>query len=148
MSTPDGIIYPCRMTISNEPPRKISEVLISIVGIDGKEKMAKCLLYTGCTKSMILKMFTDKKRRTKLSNKDTVGYETYNSKFKSSMTASVGFKMVECEQHQNQTVEYEFQVDETNYSKNKQHYDMIIGNDLLWNMGINISYNEQQISMR
>ena len=108
------------MKILNDPPRKISEVLISIVGIDGKEKIAKCLLGTGRTKSMILKKFTDKKRRTKLSKKDTVEYTTYNSKFESSMTANVGFKMVEFEQHQNQTVEYEFQVDETKYSKNNK----------------------------
>ena len=72
--------------------------------------MARCLLDTGCTKSMILKRFTDKKRRTKLSDKDFIKYETYGSSFKSSMTASVGFKMVEFEQQKNNTVEYEFQV--------------------------------------
>ena len=125
--------------------RKFSEVLVSIVNSDGTETMARCLLDTGCTKSMILKKFTDIKRRNKLSVEDTVVYETYGSTFKSSMTASVGFKMIEFNQHQHQTIEYEFQVDETKYSKQKQHYDMIIGNDLLWNMGINILYNEQQI---
>jgi cytidylate kinase len=106
--------------------------------------MAKCLLDTGCTKSMILKKFTDKKRRNKLSKEQTIVYETYGGKFTSSMTASVGFKMIEFQQHQNQTIEYEFQIDETSNSK-QQNYDMIIGNDLLWNMGINILYNEQQI---
>ena len=126
-----------------DPSRRFSEVLVSIVGTDGTERMAICLLDTGCTKSMILKKFTETKRRTKLSKEETVEYETYGSKFKSSMTASVGFKMVEFQQHQNQTIEYEFQVDETRNSQ--QHYDMIIGNDLLWNMGINILFNEQQI---
>ena len=126
------------------PARKFSEVIVSIVGADGTERMARCLLDTGCTKSMILKKFTDKKRRNKLSKEDTVEYETYGGKFKSSMTASVGFKMVEFQQHKNQTIEYLFQVDETSNS-NQQHYDMIIGNDLLWNMGINILFNEQQL---
>jgi hypothetical protein len=125
--------------------RKFSEVLVSIVNSDGTETMARCLLDTGCTKSMILKKFTNIKRRNKLSIEDTVIYETYGSTFKSSMTASVGFKMIEFNKHQHQTIEYEFQVDETKYSKQKQQYDMIIGNDLLWNMGINILYNEQQI---
>jgi hypothetical protein len=127
-----------------DPARQFSEVIVSIVGTDGTETMARCLLDTGCTKSMILKKFTETKRRNKLSKEDTVQYETYGGKFKSSMTASVGFKMVEFQQHQNQTIEYLFQVDETNNSK-QQHYDMIIGNDLLWNMGINILFNEQQI---
>ena len=53
---------------------------------------------------MILKKFTDKKRRTKLSDKDFIKYQTYGSSFKSSMTASVGFKMVEYETQKNNTI--------------------------------------------
>ena len=71
--------------------------------------MARCLLDTGCTKSMILKQFTDKKQRTKLSKENTIKYETYGSEFHSSMTASVGFKMIEFEQQKNQTIEFKFQ---------------------------------------
>ena len=106
--------------------------------------MARCLLDTGCTKSMILKKFTDKKRQTKLSDKDSIKYLTYGSSFKSSMTASVGFKMVEFESQKNNTIEYEFQVGETS-DPNKQLYDVIIGNDLLYNMGVNIMFKEKQI---
>ena len=96
-------------------------MLVSIVNADGTENMAKCLLDTGCTKSMVLKKFTDKKRRNKLSKEQTIVYETYGGKFKSSMTASVGFKMIEFQQNKHQTIEYEFQIDETNNSK--QMYD-------------------------
>ena len=106
--------------------------------------MARCLLDTGCTKSMILKRFTDKKRRTKLSDKNSIKYETYGSSFKSSMTPSVGFKMVEFEKQKNITVEYEFHVDETS-DPDKQMYDVIIGNDLLYNMGVNILFKEQEM---
>ena len=60
------------------------------------------------------------------------------------MTASVGFKMVEFEKQKNITVEYEFQVDETS-DPNKQMYDVIIGNDLLYNMGVNILFKEKEI---
>ena len=88
------------------------EVILSGL-IHGEEIMARCLLDTGCTKSMILKKFTDKKRQTKLSDKDSIKYLTYGSSFKSSMTASVGFKMVEFESQKNNTIKYEFQVDET-----------------------------------
>ena len=60
------------------------------------------------------------------------------------MTASVGFKMVEFESQSNNTIEYQFQVDETS-DPDKQLYDVIIGNDLLYNMGINILFKERQI---
>jgi hypothetical protein len=63
-------------------------------------------LDTGCTKSMILKQFTNKKQQTKLSKENTIKYETYGSECHSSMTASVGFKMIEFEQQKNQTIEY------------------------------------------
>ena len=79
---------------------------------------------------MILKKFIDQKRRTKLSDKDSIKYETYGSSFKSLMTASVGFKMIVFESQKNNTIEYEFQVDKTSDPK-KQLYDGIIGNDLL-----------------
>ena len=46
------------------------------------------------------------------------------------MTSSVGFKMVEFEIQKKDTIEYEFQVDETLNTDN-QLYDVIIGIDLL-----------------
>ena len=61
------------------------------------------------------------------------------------MTANVGFKMVEFENQKSNTIEYEFQVDKTS-DPEKQLYEVIIGNDLLWNMGINILLKEKQIS--
>ena len=92
--------------------RRFTEVLLSI-DVDGREVMARCLLDTGCTKSMILKKFTSKERQTKLSDKNSIRYTTYDSSFKSSMTASVGFKMVEFESQKNNIIKYEFQVDKT-----------------------------------
>ena len=62
--------------------------------------------------------------------KDTIEYETYHSKFGSSMTVSVGLKMAEFETQKDPTIKYEFQVDETTNPK-KQTYDVIIGNNLL-----------------
>ena len=93
---------------------------------------------------MILKKFTSKKRHTKLSDKDSIKYLTYGSSFKSSMTASVGFKMVEFESQSNNTIEHQFQVDKTS-DPEKQLYDVIIVNDLLYNMGINILFKKRQI---
>ena len=90
---------------------------------------------------MILQKFTDQKQQTKLLDKDSIKYETYDSSFKSSMIANMSFKMVEFKSQKNNTIEYEFQVDETSDPK-KQLYDVIIGNDLLWNMGVNILFKE------
>ena len=75
------------------------------------------------------------KQQTKLPDKDSIKYLTYGSSFKLSMTASVGFKMVEFKSQKNNTIKYEFQVDETS-DPNKQLCDVIVGNDLLWNMGV------------
>ena len=60
------------------------------------------------------------------------------------MTASIGFKMVEFESQKNNTIEYEFQVDETLNPK-KELYDVIIGSDLLWNMGVKVLFKQHQI---
>ena len=120
-----------------------SKVTLSIL-IDRKEVMVKCLLDTGCTTSMILKKFIDQKQRIKLSDKDSIKYQTYGSSFTSSMTASVGFKMVEFESQKNNTIEYEFQVDKT-LDPDKQLYDVIIRSNLLQNMRVNILFKERQI---
>ena len=53
--------------------------------------------------------------------------------------------MIEFEEHKHQTIEYNFQVDETS-DPDKQAYDVIIGNDLLWNLGINILFREEEIN--
>ena len=79
---------------------------------------------------MILKKCIGQKRRTKLLDKGSIKYQTYGSSFKSSMTASVDFKMVQFESQKNNTIEYEFQVDEKS-DLDKQLYDVIIRNDLL-----------------
>ena len=52
--------------------------------------------------------------------------------------------MVEFENNNSITVEHTFQVDDRQRSK-KVMYDMIIGNDLMWNMGIDISFSKELI---
>ena len=92
IGTSSGMLYPIKSTQWEEleGTRRFSKVILS-VEVDEKEVIASSLLDTGCTKSMIVKKFTDKKRQTKLSDKDSINYLTYGSSFKSSMTASVGF---------------------------------------------------------
>ena len=131
IGTSNGLLYPIKLTQWKElkEARRFSEVIL-LVDVNGQKVMVRCLLDTGCTKFMVLKKFTSKKRQTKLSNKDSIKYLTYGSRFKLSMTASVGFKMVEFKSQKKNTIEYEFLVDETS-DPNKQIYSVIIKNDLL-----------------
>jgi len=49
----------------------------------------------------------------------------------------VGFRLVEFAKNNDVKIEHEFQVDEQQKSRNSR-YDMIIGSDLMWNMGVDI----------
>ena len=82
IGTANGLLYSIKSAQWKElkGARRFSEVILS-VDVDGQEVMARCLLDTGCTKSMILKKFTSKKRRTKLSDKDSIKYLTYGSSY-------------------------------------------------------------------
>ena len=107
IGTSNGLLYPIKSTQWEElkGARRFSKITLS-VDVDGDEVMTRCLLDTRCTKSMILKKFTDKKRQTKLSDKDSIKYLNYGSSFKLLMTASMGFKMVEFESQKNNTIKY------------------------------------------
>ena len=120
IGTFNGLLYPTKTTQWEElkETRRFLEVILQ-VDVNEQEVMARCLLDTGCMESMILKKFTDKKRQTKLSDKHFDKYLTYVSSFKSSITASVGFKMVEFESQSNNTIEYvklkKSQIQRSNY---------------------------------
>ena len=62
--TSNDILYPIKSTQweTLKGARRFSEVILSVL-TDAKEVMARCLLDTGCTKSMILKKITDKKQQ-------------------------------------------------------------------------------------
>ena len=122
--------------------RRYSEICVQVVMSNGRGMMLRALLDSGCSKSIILKKFTERKRRIELKDKDKVEYATYGGKFQSTSTASVGFKLIEFANKQ--TINYKFQVDELQ-SANQARYDMIIGSDLLNELGINIRYSNNCI---
>ena len=124
--------------------RRFAEVLVSIVQDNGSTRMARALLDSGCSRSIILKEFTRSKRQIELDAENQKVYRTYGGKFISKSKASVGLRMVEFERNSNITIEHEFQVDEEHKSK-KSKYDLIIGSDLMWNMGVNICYSKEQV---
>ena len=110
----------------------------------GKGKMLRALLDSGCTKSIILKSFTSPKARTQLSREDCCRYETYGGHFTSSSIASVAFKLIEFNKNKDLLINYKFQVDKVNKTKDSR-YDMIIGNDILHELGIDLLFSEERI---
>ena len=75
--------------------RRFSDICVIVIDTEGKVRMIHCLLDTGCSKSIVLKKFTDKKERSKLDRKDTVRYTTYGGNFVSTETATLPIQMVE-----------------------------------------------------
>ena len=110
----------------------------------GKTQVLQVLLDTGCSKSIILKKFTESKQRTKQSKEEQVSYTTWGGSFDTHCKASVGFQLLEFNKRGKQTVEHEFQVDGTEYKKGREpKYDMVIGSNLLWNMGMVINFQDK-----
>ena len=101
--------------------------------------MLRCLLDTGCSKSIVLKKFTDKKQRSKLDRKDTVRYTTYGGNFVSTETVTLPIQMVE---FNNEVSSHEFQVDA---QETGGKYDMIIGLDIMEEQGVGILYSDHCI---
>ena len=101
-------------------------MLTTVVDSSGKGQMVRALLDTGCLKSLILKEFTERKRRTELPEEEKTVYTTYGGQFISKLSASVGFRLVEFENNNDITVKHEFQVNEIHKSK-RSKYDMVIG---------------------
>jgi len=130
--------------VKEQGKRQFAEVLVSVIGENGKEKMVCALLDTGCSKSIILKKFTEEKRCKKLSAEERTVFLTYGSRFETKSTAHVAFRFIEFENNNTVRVEHEFEVDET-HSPKSMKYDMIIGSDLMWNMGMDILFSEERV---
>ena len=101
---------------------------------NGQGQMLRVLFDSGCSKTIMLKMFTDKNRRKRLPDFQSTTYKTYGGYFRSSCLASVQFKFIEFGLLKDRLVEYEVQVDEVQQQKDT-NYDMIIGSDLMDRIG-------------
>ena len=56
----------------------------------------------------------------------------------------IDFYLVQFKEKGKQTVKQKFQVNSLNYEK-KLSYDMIIGSNLLWNIGMKINFCKEQL---
>ena len=110
----------------------------------GKGKMNRALLDSSCTKPIILKCFISPSERKLLSKRGCCRYEKYGDHFTSNSTASVAFRLIEFNKNKDLLINYKFQVDEVNKSKDSR-YDMIIGNDILHDLGIDLMFSKETI---
>ena len=109
-------------------------VLVKDLGI-GKGKILRAVLDAGYTKSNTLKKFTLPKMWTRLKEKDCCWYKTYTCYFTSSSVASIVFRLVEFNKSKGLIINYMFQVDKLNKSKDSK-YNMIIGSNILHDLNI------------
>ena len=122
--------------------QRYADVCIEVVDSKGKGQSIRGLLDSGCSRSIILKRYTDRKR-LKDAGKSAVTYKTYGGSFTTQYSASVGFRLIEFSN--SKQIKWDFQVDSTQQSGNVQ-YDMIIGSDLMAQLGIDIAYSTKEIN--
>ena len=113
---------------------------------NGQGQMLRVLFDSGCSKTIILKKFTDKKRRKRLPDFKSTTYKTYSGCFRSSCLASVQFKLIEFGPLKDKLIEYEVQVDKLQQQKDTNY--MIIGSDLIDDLGIVLDYYDKVIRIK
>ena len=68
-------------TISKEPnldkQKRFAETVLMVKKPNGQGQMLRVLFDSGCSKTIILKMFTDEKRRKRLPDFKSTTYKTY-----------------------------------------------------------------------
>ena len=130
-------------TIHNGPRRinRFADVCVEVLDHEGRGRMLRGLLDSGCSKSIILRRFVS---RRQLTNRDqrSVTYNTYGGKFRTKSSASVGLKLIEFSN--SKTIKWKFQVDEYHHHE-EVPYDISIGSDLMAQIGLDIKYSSRTI---
>ena len=142
IATPDGTNLKVKRACVNNTERRFAEAVVMVVDSEGQGRMLRALFDSGCKKLIILKKFTESKRRTKLKPRDHIRYTTYGGTFNSTAKASVGLQFIEFEDKGKQTVEHEFSVDGMHYD-HEPRYNVVIGSNLMWNMGVKIDFRDK-----
>ena len=148
VAAPDGSILPVKPIITRKEnsseERRHAEVVVELLDDNGNGRPMQALLDTGCSKSIILEEFLSKKQRASMDRSKKTQYLVYGGTFETSAAASVGFRLPEFELNKDITIERKFDVDSTNCS-NRSRYDMIIGSNILWQTGMNIMYEFEEL---
>ena len=73
--------------------QRYSVFVIMVKSKNGKGTMLRALCDSGCSKTIILKEFTEKENRRYLNENESLKYKTYGGYFASSSVASISFKL-------------------------------------------------------
>jgi hypothetical protein len=121
----------CEILVIVEDPRENTE----------KVEAIRALLDSGSSGSIILRKHVPK-RLLKYHSKKPHKWNTMAGQFKTNRQALINFKMPEF--HKHRTVEYDFHVDE-HTNADEALYDMIIGADLMDELGIDLLFSENVV---
>lgn len=91
IATPGGVTLKVKWATVVNTEQSFAELIIMFVDFKARSQMARALIDMACSKSIILKEFTNHKHWIKLKQKDQVQYQTYNGEFQASIKASMGF---------------------------------------------------------
>ena len=141
VATADGTIYPTEEK-KKVQVRKSCDVIIEVTGNDGEKRTLRGLLDTGCTKSIALKHVVKKDELKVLPKADSVKYKIYNQVFESRGAGTVEFKLLDFSN--TKTITWDCQVDMVSNPK-LMPYDLIIGSDLMSELGMIINYKKKVI---
>ena len=124
--------------------QKGSEILIEIQPAteQGVPKVVRCLLDTGSSGCILLNEFTTGYGAVKA---ETTKWMTKGGIYQTTKKCKLPFKLVEFDMQT--TVNWEFHVDETSKSESS-NYDMIVGRDLLGELGMDICFSTSTIHWR
>ena len=96
------------------------------------------LLDSGCSRTIIFRKFVKNRQLKRLGPKDHVTYSTYGGTVVSKAAAPVGLRLVEFSN--SKRINYECRVDEINSAEDSP-YDVIIGADLMSDIGIDLHFS-------
>ena len=148
--TSDMIYYtanPIRNSVAQRAPKRhksvhyTADIVVEIEDRDGHRVPIRALLDTGTTATLLLKQYV---RRGRVSSKKSkiVKWTTLGGHFKTTRESLVDFKFPEL--NTAKTVTYSCHVDETTKTSTA-NYDMIIGMDLMTEIGIVVDTSDRTI---
>ena len=105
----------------------------------GENKRFRVLFDSGCSATLINKRFV---RHWKKTDVKATKWSTKAGSFKTKRKCDIEFTLPAF--HENRTISCSAYVDESHHESN--HYDMIIGRDMMHSLGINLLFDTAQIS--
>ena len=123
---------------------RTSEIVVEVVQENGTAKNLKALLDSGTTSSMLLKKFVNKKKLSSFKTKP-VRWATLGGVYHTRRRGQVDIRLPEFSLTKN--IAWTFHIDESTNPELAQ-YDMIIGDDLMQELGIDLLYSTEIPSIR